>query len=47
MGRRGREFVSNRYRALESVLAASRRIAPRPGGLLGSVDGAVAGFEGL
>ena len=47
MGRRGRGSVFNHYRALGLSLAASRRIAPRPGGLLRLVDSAITAFGGL
>ena len=44
---RDREFFSNRYRALELSLAASRRTVSRPEGLLGLVDTAPAVYKGL
>ena len=47
MGRRGRESVSNRRRALEPAPAASRRTVPRLEDPLGSVDRAAAAFGAL
>ena len=44
---RGREFFSNRHRALKPSPAANRRTVSRPEGLPESVDDALAVCEGL